>query len=58
MHKYFKGLPKYLAFGIDGGFHIRIPDNSLGIHSTKSDMQITYAYSPKVISRTKGVVIH
>jgi hypothetical protein len=58
MCKYFKGFPKYLAFGIGGGFHTQIPDNSLGKHSTKSDVQITYAHSPKVVSRTKGVNAH
>jgi hypothetical protein len=56
--KYFKGFPKYLAFSIGGGFHAQILDNSLGRHSTKSDVQITYAHSPKVISRTKGVNAH
>jgi hypothetical protein len=55
MCKYFKGFPEYLAFGIGGGFHAQILDNSLGKCSTKSDAQITYAHSPKVISRTKGV---
>jgi hypothetical protein len=58
MHKYFKGFPKYLAFDIGGGFHTQIPDNSLGNYSTKSDVQITYVHSLKVISRTKGVDIH
>jgi hypothetical protein len=72
MHKYFKGLSKYLAFGLtwelphatpdnhwsDVGLPHAVPDNSLVVMDTKLDAQITYAHSPKVISRTKGVNAH
>jgi hypothetical protein len=50
MHKYLKGLPKYLAFDMTWG----LPHT----HQITSDTQITYAYSLQVISRTKGVDAH
>jgi hypothetical protein len=58
MCKYLKGLPKYLAFGLTWDFPHMVQITLLGRCDTKLDAQMTFAHSPKVISRTKGVDAH